>query len=57
MSILQACRKLRREMRCSELLAGHISKEMSRVKRSIKERKQSVMGNGRETRAKKRGQA
>lgn len=56
-SIIQAWRKPRREMRCPELLAGHTSKEMSRVKKSIKEKKQGVMGKGRETRTQKRGQA
>lgn len=53
----ESCRKPRREMRCPELLASDTSKEMSRVKRSIKERKQSVMGKGRQTRTQERGQA
>lgn len=50
----ESCRKPRREMRCPELLASDTSKEMSRVKRSIKERKQSVMGKGRQTRTQER---
>lgn len=53
----ESCRKPRRETRCPELLASDTSKEMSRVKRSIKERKQSVMGKGRQTRTQERGQA
>lgn len=57
MSILQACRKPRIEKRYPDLPASHTIKEMSRMKRNTKERKQSVMGKGKETRTQHRGQA
>lgn len=38
MSILQACRKPRREKRYLDLLASHTSKEMSRVKKHQREK-------------------